>query len=69
MNKIIIAFFLLALLVQPLAAGTRADSIRAKFLDPDDREVLVAAHRGDWRNYAENSLEGIENAVRMGAER
>ena len=68
MNKIIIAFFLLALLVQPLAAGTRADSIRAKFLDPDDREVLVAAHRGDWRNYTENSLEGIENAVRMGAD-
>lgn len=51
-----------------IAAETRADSIRAKFLDPDDREVLVAVHRGDWRNYAENSLEGIENAVRMGAD-
>lgn len=49
-------------------AATRADSIRAKFLDPQSREVLVAVHRGDWRNYAENSLEGIDNAIKLGAD-
>ncbi len=46
----------------------RADSIRAKFLDPHNKEILVAVHRGDWRNFAENSLEGIENAIRLGAD-
>jgi glycerophosphoryl diester phosphodiesterase len=31
-------------------------------------EVLVAAHRGDWRNYAENSLEAIESCIKMGVD-
>ncbi|MDR0573341.1 MAG: glycerophosphodiester phosphodiesterase family protein [Tannerella sp.] len=31
-------------------------------------EVLVAAHRGDWRNYAENSIEAIESCIRMGVD-
>ncbi len=48
--------------------ATRADSIRAKMLDPTNTEVLVAVHRGDWRNYAENSIEGIESTIRMGAD-
>ncbi len=48
--------------------ATRADSIRAKMLDPTSKEVLVIVHRGDWRNYAENSLEGIQNAINMGAD-
>lgn len=50
------------------AAATRADAIRAKFLNPCDSDVLVAVHRGDWRNYTENSLEGVENAVKLGAD-
>jgi glycerophosphoryl diester phosphodiesterase len=29
-------------------------------------QVLVASHRGDWRNYADNSIEGIESCIRMG---
>ena len=29
---------------------------------------LVAAHRGDWRNYPENSLEGINSAIEMGVD-
>jgi glycerophosphoryl diester phosphodiesterase len=31
-------------------------------------EVLVASHRGDWRNYAENSIEGIESCIQMGVD-
>ena len=31
-------------------------------------KVMVAAHRGDWRNYADNSLEGIESCVRIGVD-
>jgi glycerophosphoryl diester phosphodiesterase len=31
-------------------------------------KVLVASHRGDWRNYAENSLEAIESCIKMGVD-
>lgn len=31
-------------------------------------KVLVAAHRGDWRNAPENSLQAFENAVRLGVD-
>jgi glycerophosphoryl diester phosphodiesterase len=31
-------------------------------------KVLVVSHRGDWRNYADNSLEGIESCIRMGVD-
>jgi glycerophosphoryl diester phosphodiesterase len=30
--------------------------------------VLVASHRGDWRNFADNSIEGIESCIRMGVD-
>jgi glycerophosphoryl diester phosphodiesterase len=29
-------------------------------------KVQVAAHRGDWRNYADNALEAIEGCIKMG---
>lgn len=31
-------------------------------------KVLVASHRGDWRNYADNSVEGIESCIKMGVD-
>ncbi|MDR3351296.1 MAG: glycerophosphodiester phosphodiesterase family protein [Prevotellaceae bacterium] len=31
-------------------------------------KVQVAAHRGDWRNYADNALEGIESCIKMGVD-
>lgn len=31
-------------------------------------QVLVASHRGDWRNYADNCLEGIESCITMGVD-
>jgi glycerophosphoryl diester phosphodiesterase len=33
-----------------------------------DSKVLVASHRGDWRNYADNSIEGIESCICMGVD-
>ncbi|WP_145996423.1 glycerophosphodiester phosphodiesterase family protein, partial [Dysgonomonas massiliensis] len=33
-----------------------------------DRKVFVASHRGDWRNYADNSIEGIESCIQMGVD-
>ena len=51
-----------------VTAQTPADTMRLNFLNPAHKEVMVAVHRGDWRNYAENCLEGIESAVKMGAD-
>lgn len=34
----------------------------------DLKQVQVASHRGDWRNYADNSIEGIESCIRMGVD-
>jgi glycerophosphoryl diester phosphodiesterase len=31
-------------------------------------KILVASHRGDWRNYPENSIKAIEGAIRMGVD-
>lgn len=63
--------FLLVLLTSlsfSLAAQDKAALIREKLLNRDNSSVLVAAHRGDWRNYPENSLAGIDNAIKMGVE-
>ncbi|ASK29934.1 glycerophosphodiester phosphodiesterase [Chryseobacterium sp. T16E-39] len=34
---------------------------------PKDK-ILVVAHRGDWRNYPENSIKAIESAIKMGVD-
>lgn len=49
-------------------ADNRSDQIRAKLLNRDASQVFVASHRGDWRNFPENSLEAIDNAIRMGVD-
>lgn len=51
-----------------LARQTRVQQIRQKLIDGDDTSVIVAAHRGDWRNFSENSLEGLEGAIAMGVD-
>ncbi|WP_278988935.1 glycerophosphodiester phosphodiesterase family protein, partial [Alistipes communis] len=35
---------------------------------PSSDKVLVACHRGDWRNWPENSLAAIESVIGMGAD-
>ena len=39
--------------------ANRAEGIVAEIHDPASKKVLVACHRGDWRNYPENSLAAI----------
>lgn len=36
--------------------------------DPNSNQILVAAHRGDWRNNPENSIPAIESVIRMGVD-
>lgn len=47
---------------------TRADIIRTKLLTCDESSVIVVAHRADWRNFPENSLEAIQSSIDMGVD-
>lgn len=47
---------------------TRTERILSILHDPASDQVLVASHRGDWRNYPENSLAAIESVIRMGVD-
>lgn len=40
----------------------------ANLRDSKNKEVLVVAHRGDWRNAPENSLQAILNSIEMGVD-
>lgn len=50
------------------AKPTRAERIVSELKNPKSNYVLVAAHRGDWRNWPENSLQGIQSAIDMGVD-
>ena len=49
-------------------SGTRAERVVSEIHDPASKKVLVASHRGDWRNYPENSLPAIRSAIEMGVD-
>ncbi len=51
-----------------IQAQNHTDTIRFKLQNPSLNEVLVVAHRGDWRNFPENSLAAIGSAIRMGVD-
>ena len=48
--------------------ANRAEKIIAEINNPASKYVVVVCHRGDWRNYPENSLGAIESVIRMGAD-
>ena len=50
------------------SADGRASGIVAALHDPSTNRVLVASHRGDWRNWPENSLPAIESVIHMGVD-
>lgn len=52
----------------PNVAKNKAESVLKEFHNPSSRYVVVVAHRGDWRNYPENSLAAIESVIRMGVD-
>ena len=47
---------------------TRTEKILAEINDPNSKYVVVISHRGDWRNYPENSIPAIESIIRMGVD-
>ena len=48
--------------------ASRTEMILAQINDPNSEYVIVISHRGDWRNYPENSIPAIESVIRMGAD-
>lgn len=66
--------FLLSLLCVLAGCGekchyaNRAEMIAAQIQDPHSQYVVVASHRGDWRNFPENSIPAIESAIKMGVD-
>ena len=67
MKRIYLSFIALVILGQMLAQD-RVNVIREKLLSRDYSSVIVASHRGDWRNFPENSLAAIDNAIQMGVD-
>lgn len=46
----------------------RAAKIVEEIRNPKSKNVLVVCHRGDWRNFPENSIPAIESVIEMGAD-
>lgn len=49
-------------------AESRTDKLLRELHNPNSDYVFVIAHRADWRNFPENSLEAIESAIKMGVD-
>ena len=63
------AFALIGILLFATAFGaTRTEAIREKLMSGDRDYVFVAMHRGDWRNFPENSKGAILSSIRLGAD-
>ena len=48
--------------------SNKLDKIIQRLKKPSDNYVMVTAHRGDWRNAPENSLQSIKNSIDMGVD-
>ncbi|MFD1630911.1 glycerophosphodiester phosphodiesterase family protein [Pseudopedobacter beijingensis] len=61
---------ILLLYFSPLAifAQNHVAETRQKLYDKKGKEVLVVSHRGDWRYAPENSIQAIENAIKLGVD-
>lgn len=72
--KLIIFFVIACLLGLPVEASLKPDKkssfnkIISYLNNPTDKFILVAAHRGDWRNAPENSIQAIKNCIEMGVD-
>lgn len=67
MKRIYTLLYVVFVVLQ-LSAQNHVEQIREKLINCDSSSVIVVAHRGDWRNFPENSLEAIDNAIKMGVE-
>lgn len=50
------------------AGASRVEKILEHLHNPQSKYVIVVSHRGDWRDYPENSIPAIESVIRMGVD-
>ena len=67
------SFLKTTLLLLPFGLATissygQADKLIKQLHNPADKNIMVTAHRGDWRNAPENSLQGYKLAIAMGVD-
>jgi glycerophosphoryl diester phosphodiesterase len=60
--------FTFLLLLLTISANAQVNGIISEFENPSGKKILVAAHRGDWRNAPENSIAAIQYAIAMGVD-
>lgn len=68
MKRILILSTLICLAATITTAQQRVDKLIAELNNPKSKHVLVVAHRGDWRNAPENSLQAFQNCIDMGVD-
>ena len=68
MNTKTSLFLMILLLSVQLSAQSRIDTLTQALKYPSHEGIMVIAHRGDWRNAPENSLQAIQNCIDMGVD-
>ncbi len=68
MKNILLGCSMLLAMTAYASEPNRADVLREKLLSGDTSEVLVVAHRGDWRYAPENSIAAIEHSIAIGVD-
>ena len=63
MTKKLFSLLLILLTAFSISAQTRTDKLLKNLHDNKSKYIFVIAHRGDWRNAPENSLQSIEKAI------
>lgn len=51
----------------PLSKENKVERLLNNLMDSQSEDIMVVAHRGDWRHAPENSLPAIQNTIDMGA--
>ena len=64
--KKFISLSLLLCVTITMMGQQRVDKLVRELSNPKSKKVLVVAHRGDWRNAPENSLQAFQNCIDMG---
>ena len=54
--------------VEKIDSKNKALKVVEALHDPNSQYVVVVSHRGDWRNYPENSIPAIESVIKMGVD-
>lgn len=67
MKRVILQLSIAFIACSSFAQSAPEASLKEVF-NPESKRVLVTAHRGDWRNTPENSIQALKNCIAMGVD-